>query len=142
MLHRSIRTILYTQLLVFLYKFLRFYCNKKRLKIQPFTESFLFMISKMCSFHSIFISILSSKNQSCSLHKLNLIYEFNTILPWDLLNRVSWESVGGLKNWKVEIVGTKASHTSMSGLIISLNNKMKSKKHPSLCKCKWGMFFQ
>ncbi len=42
--------------------------------------------------------------------------DLDLILHWDLLNRVNY--IGGLKDWKVKILGTKTSHLSTLGLSI------------------------
>lgn len=55
--------------------------------------------------------------------------DLDLFLPWDLLNRVSWESVGQLKDWKVDIIGTKTSHTSMSGLTVPTSGTLDTIQH-------------
>ncbi|WP_053083681.1 type 1 glutamine amidotransferase family protein [Rubeoparvulum massiliense] len=50
--------------------------------------------------------------------------DLDLFLPWDLLNRVAWESVGGLKDWQVDIIGTKESHVSMSGLHVPTTGRL------------------
>lgn len=42
--------------------------------------------------------------------------DLDLILHWDLLNRVRY--IGGLQDWTVQILGTKASHLSALGLPI------------------------
>ncbi|MEH6889649.1 DJ-1/PfpI family protein [Bacillus sp. JJ864] len=58
--------------------------------------------------------------------------DLDLFLPWDLLNRVSWETVGQLKNWKVDIIGTKESHTSMSGLTIPTSGALDTIQHSDI----------
>ncbi|KMN42047.1 DJ-1/PfpI family protein [Bacillus sp. LK2] len=55
--------------------------------------------------------------------------DLDLFLPWDLLNRVSWDSVGKSKDWKVEIIGTKTSHISMSGLEIPTSGTLDKIPH-------------
>ena len=55
--------------------------------------------------------------------------DLDLFLPWDLLNRVSWDSVGQLKDWKVEILGTNKFHTSMSGLTIPTSGELDVVQH-------------
>lgn len=44
--------------------------------------------------------------------------DLDVFLPWDLLSRVAWESVGKRGDWQVQILGTEPTHISMSGLRI------------------------
>ena len=44
--------------------------------------------------------------------------DIDVFLPWDLLNRV--RLVGGLDDWKVQLLGTEPTHISMAGLRIPM----------------------
>lgn len=53
--------------------------------------------------------------------------DLDVFLPWDLLNRV--RLVGGLKDWEVKLLGTEASHISMSSLRIPMHGSIEEVRH-------------
>lgn len=48
--------------------------------------------------------------------------DIDVFLPWDLLNRV--RLVGGISDWDVQLLGTKETHISMSGLRIPMTGSI------------------